>query len=102
MGDAEARAVQAERELAAAQAREASVLTERENLRRQLEENEGLIRGLTEQLDAVNARLEAQTNQCRELERSLATAQDLATVARAATTRRSEDQNEDDELREEE
>merc|ERR1712183_1201527 len=64
-----------------AQAREANLQAERGMLQKQLEENEGLIRSMTEKLDVVNSQLEEQTNQCKVLSASLDVAEDAAAIA---------------------
>jgi len=78
---AEERAARAERELLAAQAREAAMESEKNKLRNQLAENESLIKGLTEQLDTVNTRVAKESERCRVLEDSVRKAQEAATYA---------------------
>mmetsp|Transcript_50973 Transcript_50973/g.147966 ORF Transcript_50973/g.147966 Transcript_50973/m.147966 type:complete len:513 (-) Transcript_50973:127-1665(-) len=81
---AEERAKRAEDALAAVQARERAATEERAQLKRQLEDNEGLIKGLTEQLDALNSKFSKQAQRCKSLEQALATAQRAAVAARDA------------------
>lgn len=97
---AEARAERAERELAAAQAQETAAAAERKTLRRQLDENEALIKGLTDKLDLVNAQLERQHNHCKALENSLTTAREANSWATQEVTRRAQDTvvDEEDEI----
>ncbi|CAE8596080.1 unnamed protein product [Polarella glacialis] len=54
------------------------------SLREQLDENEGLIQGLTQQLDMVQAELQERLRQCEALERKLASALVEAAAAVAA------------------
>lgn len=68
---AEERAQRAEAELAAVKQREAAAVVERDALRRQLGENERLVKGLTEQLDAVNRQRDQTAKNCKALELSL-------------------------------
>uniref|UniRef100_A0A7S4QC39 Uncharacterized protein n=1 Tax=Alexandrium monilatum TaxID=311494 RepID=A0A7S4QC39_9DINO len=79
---AEDRAKRAEDNLAALQARERAAAEERAALKHQLEDNEGLIKGLTEQLDVVNGKLSKQLQRCTALEKALAAAQQAAVAAR--------------------
>lgn len=83
----EDRAVRAERELAAAQAREASAAAQRAQLQQQLRENETLIRGLTEQIDMANSQLDSKTSQCKALQDALAAAQHASAATAAAAVR---------------
>uniref|UniRef100_A0A7S4UF43 Uncharacterized protein n=1 Tax=Alexandrium monilatum TaxID=311494 RepID=A0A7S4UF43_9DINO len=96
---AEDRAKRAEDNLAALQAQSSDVTrlpcaacemgrlccwqpAERAALKHQLEDNEGLIKGLTEQLDVVNGKLSKQLQRCTALEKALAAAQQAAVAAR--------------------
>lgn len=77
----EERAAAAEIELAKALEREAAAIAQREELKRQLDDNEGIIKGLTEQIDAANVELESKVKHCFALENALAQAQQMADQA---------------------
>eukprot|EP00927_Polykrikos_kofoidii_P067244 TRINITY_DN62759_c0_g1_i1.p1 TRINITY_DN62759_c0_g1~~TRINITY_DN62759_c0_g1_i1.p1 ORF type:complete len:624 (-),score=135.51 TRINITY_DN62759_c0_g1_i1:228-1922(-) len=94
---AESRAERAERDLEKAQAMEATAVAERETLRSQLKDNEQLVRGLTQQLDVVNAQIEEQRQQCQAFETALHRAQESAAAA-AARQGASEERVEEAEL----
>merc|ERR1712151_1043649 len=65
---AEEKTARCEVSLAECRVSEAASEQERTTLRQRLKENESLIKGLTDQLDAVNAQLQAQARLCQELE----------------------------------
>mmetsp|Transcript_11187 Transcript_11187/g.20359 ORF Transcript_11187/g.20359 Transcript_11187/m.20359 type:complete len:413 (-) Transcript_11187:222-1460(-) len=64
-------ATEVQKLLEAAEARQAQVAAERSDLRQQVAENESIIKGLTEQLDAVNRQLTEKTAKCEALEAAL-------------------------------
>eukprot|EP00928_Gymnodinium_smaydae_P022619 TRINITY_DN18940_c0_g1_i1.p1 TRINITY_DN18940_c0_g1~~TRINITY_DN18940_c0_g1_i1.p1 ORF type:complete len:460 (+),score=86.29 TRINITY_DN18940_c0_g1_i1:145-1380(+) len=72
-------------ETVAQKARDAAAESEKAELRRQLAESEGIIKGLTEQLDGVNMKLEKKTAQCKALEKALLAAQEALAVAERNT-----------------
>jgi len=79
----EQHARRAEADLAVAKEREASALSARAALERQLQDNERLIQGLTSELDLLHAQLSEKTTRCTALERALVVARNAAAVAAA-------------------
>eukprot|EP00971_Amphidinium_carterae_P077674 1535891-Amphidinium_carterae.1 len=61
-------AAEVQKLLEAAEAQKAQVAAERSELRQQVTENESIIKGLTDQLDAVNRQLREKTAKCEALE----------------------------------
>lgn len=77
----EQHARRAEADLAAAKEREASAVSARAVLERQLQDNEALIQGLTSQLDNLHAQLSEKNTRVAALERALVVARDAAALA---------------------
>ncbi|CAJ1349292.1 unnamed protein product [Effrenium voratum] len=77
---AEDRALRAEQLLEAAMAREAVSSSERMALRKQLDEMEQLVAGLSRQLDSVQSEVAEQRRQCECLEKSLEARNDKGVV----------------------
>mmetsp|Transcript_47695 Transcript_47695/g.135604 ORF Transcript_47695/g.135604 Transcript_47695/m.135604 type:complete len:505 (-) Transcript_47695:44-1558(-) len=92
---AEERAKRAEQELEMAKASEAAAAAERDALRRQLTENEQLVSGLTQQLDAVHSQHEERERRCQALEQAL-----LAARQAAAAKPRAVDEDDEAEIAE--
>ncbi|CAK9011405.1 unnamed protein product [Durusdinium trenchii] len=85
---AEERADRLEQLLEAATAREAVSSSERRVLRKQLDEAEELVSGLSQQLDRVQTEVQEQRKQCEALEKALAEARGSSDGGRAELLRR--------------